>query len=127
MVREKAKPARKRIGPSQFDPKRLGAAVRVLREDRGLNPSQFAKRAGMTRQAVAVLEKGSAEPTISTLEKIAGATGLSVTDVLAMGIAANEPASPKIQSVVGILRKLDDQSLDLAGALLTALSKHRIG
>lgn len=127
MAGRATKPLSKRIGPSQFNAKRLGAAIQILREGRGLNPSQFAKLSGLTRQAVAVLEKGSVEPTISTLEKVAGATGLTVIDVVAMGIGANDPTAPKIQSMLGIARKLDDRSLDLAVSLLAALAKHHEG
>ncbi|WP_374652660.1 helix-turn-helix transcriptional regulator [Dongia sp.] len=96
-----------------------------MREDRGLNPSQFAKLTGLTRQAVANLEQGSVTPTISTLEKVGDAIGLAVTDVISMGAVTNKPINPKILSLVGLLRTLDGRSLELALSLVTALAEHR--
>lgn len=51
----------------------LGAAVRDLRENRGLTQAELADRAGLKQPAVARLEAGGTMPTIPVLERIAEA------------------------------------------------------
>lgn len=51
----------------------LGKAVRELREARGWSQTQLAEAAAMTQPAVARFEAGGTVPTISVLERIAGA------------------------------------------------------
>lgn len=109
----------------RFNARLLGNAVRAIREGRDLNQSQFATLAGLTRQAVAVLEAGSVEPTLATLEKVAAFAGLQLPEVVALGVASNEPIDPKAQAALGILRGLNKHSLDLATSLLAALAKHQ--
>lgn len=51
----------------------LGAEVRTLRGQRGWSQTELAKRAGMTQSAMARFEAGGTTPTLTVLERIAGA------------------------------------------------------
>jgi ribosome-binding protein aMBF1 (putative translation factor) len=56
----------------------LGRQVRTLREARGLSQRELAGLMGTTQSAIARLEAGGSRPSISTLERLAGALGLSL-------------------------------------------------
>jgi transcriptional regulator with XRE-family HTH domain len=49
--------------------------IRKARTDAAMTQAELAARAGMSQSAVARLERGSANPTIATLENVIGATG----------------------------------------------------
>lgn len=55
--------------------RRLGALVERERLAAGKTQVELAKQSGMTQTAVSVLERGGANPTLKTLEKIADALG----------------------------------------------------
>lgn len=57
---------------------RLPGAVRDLREALGLTQAEFAARFGLTRLQVIALEKGEANPTRETLERIARPFGFTL-------------------------------------------------
>ena len=124
MDRQTTKRASKRIGPSQFNAKKLGVAIQTIREGHGLNPSQFARMTGLTRQGVAVLESGSVEPTISTLEKVAQVVGLTIPEIVALGLASPEPEDVDILTAMGEIRQLKSKSLKLGISILRVLKDH---
>ena len=54
----------------------IGLQIRELREDAGLTQKKLASALGVSQQVIARLETGDANnPTVTTLEKIAKATG----------------------------------------------------
>ncbi|MBA4001090.1 helix-turn-helix transcriptional regulator [Brevundimonas sp.] len=55
---------------------RLGKRVRALRREAGLSQEELAFRAGMKRSYVSDLERGTRNPSVRALERLA--TGLSV-------------------------------------------------
>lgn len=56
----------------------LGRSVRELREEQGWSQTQLAKAAGMTQSAVARFEAGGTVPTLTVLERLATALGVSL-------------------------------------------------
>jgi ribosome-binding protein aMBF1 (putative translation factor) len=55
---------------------KIGLQIRDLRETAGLTQKVLAQRLGVTQQVIARLESGEADnPTVTTLERIAEATG----------------------------------------------------
>jgi transcriptional regulator with XRE-family HTH domain len=56
----------------------LGRQVRTLRELRGLSQRELAELMGTTQSAIARLEAGGSRPSISTLERVADALGVSL-------------------------------------------------
>lgn len=54
-------------------------ALLALRKNMKLTQAQLAQKSGMSQAAIARLESGRARPSLSTLEKIAAATGKQLT------------------------------------------------
>ena len=59
----------------------VGAAIRQLREQRGLTQEALAANAGTTLSTLSVIERGLANPTWATLRDIAAALGVSMSDL----------------------------------------------
>ncbi len=55
--------------------RRVGLNVKRLREAQGISQEDLADRAGVHRTYVSGVERGVRNPTITVLEKIAGALG----------------------------------------------------
>jgi transcriptional regulator with XRE-family HTH domain len=68
--------------PANTDPA-LGAAVRRLREDRGLSMEALAYRAGITLNTITRLELAQSEPGWMTVRKVADALGVSLAELAA--------------------------------------------
>jgi len=61
---------------------RLGANLRKLRSERGWSQEEFADQAGIHRTYVSDIERGSRNPTITVLDRLAHALGVHVGDLL---------------------------------------------
>jgi transcriptional regulator with XRE-family HTH domain len=59
----------------------LGKAIRQLREKRETSLRTLAPRAGVTFNTLSLIERGEANPTWETIKGIAGALGVSVSDL----------------------------------------------
>ncbi len=66
-----------------MSPKRVGAVIKKLREERGLSQQALAEKAKVTDAYIAMLETGVRKnPTIDTLKRLAKALGVPVTALL---------------------------------------------
>ena len=63
-------------------PRMLGIKLRKLRKGRGLSQEALAKKARLTRVYVNKLEAGRHDPSLSTINALAKALGVSVTKLL---------------------------------------------
>lgn len=71
-------------GTARSDRKALAHNVRRLRQDREWSQERLAAEAGDLRQGLmSDIELGKANPTLTTLESIAGALGVSVGELFA--------------------------------------------
>jgi len=61
---------------------RLAKRIKALREQRGLSQESLAAKAGVSRGYLARLETGRHDPTVGTVEKLAKALRVKVTDLL---------------------------------------------
>lgn len=59
----------------------LGAAIRELRQKRGKTLKELAPEAGVTWGTLGVIERGEANPTWGTVQAIADALGVSISDL----------------------------------------------
>lgn len=58
-----------------------GERLRQLRRERGFTQEEMALRAEITTSYYGQLERGTANPTVSTLNKICDVLGVSITDI----------------------------------------------
>jgi transcriptional regulator with XRE-family HTH domain len=63
-------------------PKQMGQRLQRLRKERDMTRAQLAELAGVSRQYVRQLEAGLSDPTVGTLQKLAKALGVPLTDLL---------------------------------------------
>jgi transcriptional regulator with XRE-family HTH domain len=61
---------------------RLGAAVKTCRARRDLTQEQLAERSGLSYKFIGEIERGGANPTVTTLGRLADALGVSVASLL---------------------------------------------
>jgi transcriptional regulator with XRE-family HTH domain len=57
----------------------VGARLRELREARNISMRALATRSGLSANALSMIERGRASPSVSTLYKLADALGVSIT------------------------------------------------
>ena len=62
---------------------RLGARIRIERENRGWSLTDLAQRSGVSRAMIHKVERGEASPTASLLGRLAGSFGLTLSMLLA--------------------------------------------
>ena len=74
-----ARPGRVRALPP---PAAFARNLRAAREEAGLSQEALAERAGMHRNAVALLETGKRDPRVSTVAKLAKALGIPAGELL---------------------------------------------
>ena len=60
----------------------LGAAIRAVREDRGLSLREVARRIGVSPSFVSQVETGKANPSVGTLYSLVGVLGTSLDDLI---------------------------------------------
>lgn len=65
--------------------KKFGKRLRALREERGWSQEEFADRAGLHRTYVSAVERGVRNPTLSVIERLAKALGMSI-EVMSKGL-----------------------------------------
>ena len=60
----------------------MGEAVFNLRNNRGMSQEQLAKLSGVTQQYIQLIESNKRTPSIRIAKKIAGALGVTVSDLV---------------------------------------------
>lgn len=65
----------------------LGKQIQNLRTNSNLTQEALAMKAGLTRTTIADIEKGTTNPTLEGIARIASALGLKVTDLFSSGVA----------------------------------------
>lgn len=58
----------------------VGERIRAIRKARGLSLRALAARAGLSVNAISLIERGENSPTVSSLHHLAGGLGTSITD-----------------------------------------------
>src|SRR5215207_11626140 len=57
----------------------IGERLRALREERNISMRALAAKSGLSANALSMIERGKASPSVSTLYKLAEALGISIT------------------------------------------------
>ncbi|WP_265444519.1 helix-turn-helix domain-containing protein [Flexivirga meconopsidis] len=63
----------------------VGAQIRARRGQRGMSAAELARRSGVSKATLSSLESGGANPTIDTLDAVAVALGIPLSDLLVRG------------------------------------------
>ncbi len=87
---------------AKYDPV-LAAALRTLRVQRGLTQERLALEANVTTSALSRVERGLANPTWRTLQRITAALGVSLTE-LATAIENETPQENATQLLCNTAR-----------------------
>ena len=61
---------------------KLGIKIRFLRIKMKLSQEQFSELAGMSKNAIGMIERGQMSPTLETLEKIANALNIELKELV---------------------------------------------
>jgi len=98
----------------------LGRQLRELRRDRGLTVQQLAAHTGLSRTSLTRIEAGTANPSVGTLKKVAGALGVSIGDLFTNGSDIHESEPPLAHSIaasteVRVVRKDKRKTLSWPG------------
>lgn len=73
---------RKKEGSVDMNDKfNYGEKLRELRRERGFSQEEMALRADITTSYYGQIERGTANPTVSTLDKICNVMGISINDI----------------------------------------------
>ncbi|TDQ50867.1 XRE family transcriptional regulator [Actinomycetospora succinea] len=63
----------------------VGRNVGMLRSERRMSASELARKAGISKATVLSIEIGKANPTVETLQSLADALGVTITDLVSDG------------------------------------------
>ncbi|CAA9305483.1 MAG: Transcriptional regulator, Xre-family with cupin domain [uncultured Gemmatimonadaceae bacterium] len=70
---------------------RLAARLRRLRSERGLTLDGLAERAGVSRSAISLTERGESSPTAALLDRLAAGLGVTIASLFAEDERADAP------------------------------------
>jgi transcriptional regulator with XRE-family HTH domain len=88
----------------------LGRRIRELRKQRRLTQEQLAKRSGVHTQFVGAIERGTANPTLKVLGKIAAALDASLADLFTWGPESGNPKQIR-KMLREAIKRADNQEL----------------
>lgn len=113
----------------------LGVAIKNIRTAKGLSQGEMQKRTGILRSYLSRVENGHTVPSLATLQRLASAMGVALSDFFAVngqpGEAApaaatsNDPATQYLTELKTLLPQLTtqqrDQLLDMVKDMAAAL------
>lgn len=90
--------------------------LRRIRKERKLTQSELASRCGLTSAYVSALERGRQAISLRSLDRLAGALGVSPADLLQVVVSKDPPKESLVQEIHYLLKGLnaDDQDLVLS-------------
>jgi transcriptional regulator with XRE-family HTH domain len=89
-------------------PGSLGARVRSLRRERGLTLKALGAQAGLSHPFLSQLERGLARPSLGSIERIAAALGVPVTELWAETTAPALPRLVRSEHARRVAHDIDD-------------------
>lgn len=78
-------------------PPAVGSKLQEMRKAQKLSLDELSKRSGVSKSMLSEVERNQANPTVGVLWRLASALGLSLTDLLAGGVAVK--AAPTVELV----------------------------
>ena len=99
----------------------LGKRIAILRKQKGLSQEQFAEISGKMINTISNIERGLADPKITTLLSFSNALNVPIQDLLADISSKNIPYSETLKSIIRILEEQDEKTLKTALKQIEAL------
>ncbi len=99
----------------------LGAKLRSIRDERGLSQRELAQRAGLSANAISLIERDENSPSVATLQSLASALHIKISyffdnDETQQVLHVKAESRPSIASygvrIEGIGRELDHQEIE---------------
>jgi transcriptional regulator with XRE-family HTH domain len=100
----------------------FGDHLKQIRESRMLSTSKLAKQSGLSQSFIWRIESGEKQPTLETLRKLSLGLGMSLGELLGEELLS-EPESPKINRIIGNIRKLPVEQIDALDSFIASLSQ----
>lgn len=102
----------------------IGARIRYFRHLRGLSQEQLALQAGINPAFLGHLERGLKSPTITTLDKLVRALGITFEELFAEEPSVSDPArEDAMQRLLLLVRDLPAEQLDDLSDIIQAILK----
>lgn len=99
---------------------RLGKALELMREQKGIKATDLAKTIGMSKSAVCRYESGEITPSLDALQKIADAFGTKVCEIIALAegvtLEIRQESAEQTQARM-VLESLDQRDLYKVAAI----------
>lgn len=89
----------------------IGDRIKRCRMALGISKAHLARKAGLTRPTITYYENRDAEPTLTSLRKLADALGVSVDYLIGLEKGPEDPGDFKIQLLFQNVDKLDEQEI----------------
>ena len=111
--------------PSRLYLAKLGDEVRKLRHQRGITLRRMAQLSGLSDRFLVEVEKGKANPSITSLVNLADALQTSLPDLLSSGNQTNmQDSSTSVKQVLALLKNRPDEQIS---RILSCLSSYLDG
>lgn len=81
----------------------IGKTIKIIREANGLSISKLASKANIAQSTLTYIENGTNSPTLSTLESICTALGITIIDLLTY----NKELNPEQIEIITMVKKLN--------------------
>ena len=94
--------------PDDADDVAFGAALRAIRESRGLRQQELAELAGVTAPQLSSFESGARLPAVRTLRRLAAALDTSIDSLFDGSASAAAPPHPATPAEAGVLPGMQD-------------------
>ena len=110
------------MGGSMDTKELLGRRLRTLRKTRGLTLERLAEKASVDEKYLGNIERGKENPTIATLEKLAGALSVKINQILTFEHETKGERSLR-RRIMQILEKCDEEELQLILKLVNSIKE----
>lgn len=106
--------------------KQIGQRLREFRNAKGYSIEELAHIADMNAVHLASLERGEKNITLSTLEKVVTALGISLTDVFSFETKVAQPEYPTVDKASTLMKQMTPEEQDFILKTIQFISRNKI-
>lgn len=109
-----------------MDGSKIGDTIALLRKNKGLTQAELAEMCDVTQPIIARWEKNQVQPRAKTLERLADALGVPITEFMSgdytrIAVHLNEVHDPELLELIGQVGKLNEKERDALKVVLRAI------